>query len=98
MQDIIDRQYVKHGDTLHSRLVMSTSIRTAILERNQRLRNAPDTLNDLSFGRVALSIPELDHYHLLKKYPDLGSNDREIKQRALAKFMASPESEPYKVR
>ena len=97
MQDIIDREYVKHGDMLHSRLVMSTSIRHAILDRNKRLRNERP-INDLSFGRMALSIPELDYWHLTKKYPDLASHDRQIKQAALAKFMASTESAPYKVR
>ena len=98
--DIVDREYrsVPHEGKLYSRLVMSTSIRNAILERNHQLRINPGAQQDLTFGRQILAIPELDHIHLLKKYPDLAAPDREIRQRALAKFMASPESAPYKVR
>lgn len=98
--DIVDREYrsVPHEGKLYSRLTMSTNIRTAILERNQDLQRNPGALNDLSFGRWALSIPELDHYYLVKKYPDLQSHDKTVKAAALAKFMASTESAPYKVR
>jgi len=97
--DIVDREFrsVPHEGKLYSRLTMSTNIRTAILERNQELQRN-DVINDLSFGRQVLSIPELDHYYLVKKYPELQSHDKQIKQRALAKFMASPESAPYRVR
>ena len=98
--DIVDREYrsVPHEDKLYSRLVMSTNIRDAILERNHQLRINPGAQRDLSFARQVLSIPELDHYYLMKKYPDLQSTDAKVKQRALAKFMASSESAPYKVR
>lgn len=98
--DIVDREYksVPHEGKLYSRLVMSTSIRQAILERNKQLRINPGAQRDLTFGRLALSIPELDHHYLIKKYPDLAAPDKEVRQRALAKFMASSESAPYKVR
>ena len=98
--DIVDRQYrsVPHEGKLYSRLTMSTNIRTAILERNHQLRINPGAQRDLSFARCVLSIPELDLYYLVKKYPDLQSNDKELKQKALAKFIASSESAPYKVR
>lgn len=97
--DIIDRQFrsVPHEGKLYSRLVMSTSIRNAILERNKELQRTPGALRDLSHGRWALSIPELDHYYLCKKYPDLISPDHHTRNRALAKFMASSESAPYRV-
>jgi len=100
VQDILSRELVhdQGSDTLHSRLVMSTNIRSAILERNQELRRNPGALQDLSFGRLALSIPELDYWHLRKKYPDMFEGDAETRQRALARFCASPESAPYKVR
>ncbi len=99
MDGITDREFrsVPHEDRLYSRLVMNTNVRQAILERNQRLQNER-VLRDLSFGRMALSIPELDYAHLVRKYPDLASPDGEIKQRAWAKFCASSESAPYKVR
>jgi hypothetical protein len=99
MPDIIEREYVSSPSEgrLYSRLVMSTSIRNAILERNQETQRNPGAINDLSFGRWALSVPELDNIYLVKKYPDLNSPDGPTKQRALAKFMASPESIPYRV-
>ena len=99
-QDIIEREYrsVPHENKLYSRLVMSTDIRTAILERNKALRNNPGTIKDLSFGRLAISFPELDWIHWKKVYPDLGSHDPAIQQAALAKFMATSEAAPYLVR
>jgi len=98
--DIIDREFrsVPHEGKLYSRLVMSTNIRQAILHRNQELKKNPGAVNDLSFGRLALSIPELDHHYLVQKYPDLASPDAGIKNAALAKFMASSESIPYRVK
>lgn len=51
-----------------------------------------------ALGRWALSIPFEDHAQLLRKYPDLGSRDAAIKSRAWLAFMASAESEPYKMR
>ena len=97
---VLDRQFAADHGTgrLHSRLVMSTNIRGAILERNKELRRNPDALKDLSFGRLALSIPELDYWHLRKKYPDMFIGPAVDRQRALARFCASPESAPYKVR
>ena len=97
---MLDREIVQdHGESkLRSRLVMSTSIRAAILERNQELRRNPGALQEPEWARWTLSIPALDWEHLKKKYPDLAQPAGDIKDAALAKFMASPESEPYKVR
>ena len=98
--DIIDLEYrsVPHEGKLYTRPVMSTNIRAAILERNQQLRINPGAQQDLSFGRQVLAIPVLDDYLLKKKYPDLNSPDKQIREIALARFMASSESAPYKVR
>lgn len=53
-------------------------------------------LKDLSFGRVALDIPE-DHYEVLKLiYPDLVCPDADIKTKAWKAFCISEESLPYK--
>jgi len=98
---VLERQYKTEqgGEVIHSRLVMSTNIRSAILERNKRLQSGNhEHARDLNWGRLALSIPELDYWHLRKKYPDMFEGDRETKQRALARFMASPESIPYRVK
>ena len=98
--DIIDREFrsVPHEDKLYSRLVMSTNIRNAILERNKRLAiEKPVQDMEGSFGRMALSIPALDLHHVLKRWPDLASPDGQIKKRAVLAFLKSPESEPYRV-
>jgi len=53
-------------------------------------------LKDLSFGRLALSIPE-DHYEVLTLiYPDLQCPDAQIKTNAWKAFCISEESIPYK--
>ena len=53
-------------------------------------------LKDLSFGRLALSIPA-DHYEVLTLiYPDLQCPDAEIKTKAWKAFCMTPESLPYK--
>jgi len=99
MEDVIDREFrfVPHENKLYSRLVMSTNIRQARLENNQRMRIERPT-RDLEWARWTLSIPQLDWYYLTKKYPDLTSLDKKTRETALAKFMASSESAPYKVR
>ena len=100
MPDIIDREYrsVPHEGKLYSRLVMDTSIRNAILERNAELKKNPGAVNDLSFGRLTMSMPELDWEHWKKVYPDLASQDASIMNAALAKFMRTSEAAPYLVR
>ena len=53
-------------------------------------------VKDLSFGRMALDIPE-DHYEVLKLiYPDLVCPDAEIKKKAWQAFCLTDESLPYK--
>ena len=53
-------------------------------------------IKDLSFGRLALSIPE-DHYEVLTMiYPDLQCPDAQIKTKAWKAFCISDESLPYK--
>lgn len=73
--------------------------RKRVLELNEALRKDSD-LGGVpgDWGYVALNIPPLDHAVLMLRYPDLASPDPEIVHKALMKFMASPESEPYKVR
>jgi hypothetical protein len=45
-----------------------------------------------------LSIPFEDYLALQVKYPELASPDGQIKTRAYKRFMASPESKPYRLR
>ena len=50
----------------------------------------------LDFGAHLLSIPELDYYVLLERFPDLKSPDAEIKRKAWIKFANSPVGEKYR--
>jgi hypothetical protein len=72
--------------------------RELILERNARLRNEPETLKNLDFAGLQLTIPEIDWYILVRKYPDLKSTAQEVRRIAWQKFFASSESDPYRVR
>jgi len=53
---------------------------------------------DLRFGRPELEIPVGMLYFLKQKYPELDSKDSQIKTRAWKRFLASPESLPFRVR
>lgn len=74
---------------------------------NQRRKRGLNYLQDLrrrgglghqEWASVMLSIPELDFYVLTKRYPDLISPDQQIANKAMDKFLRSPESAPYRVR
>ena len=53
-------------------------------------------ITDLSFGRLALQIPE-DHYEVLTMlFPDIQHQDATVKSLAWKDFMASEYSIPYK--
>ena len=69
-----------------------------ILEANQELRKSPDALRPLSFMGWELSIPELNYYALIKKYPDLAAPDKDTSFRAWKKFLKTSEADPYRVR
>jgi hypothetical protein len=69
-----------------------------ILNRNAELRKNPGALRDLSFGRLVLNIPVNDLEMLERKYPELRSPDSTERTAAWARFTASAESAPYKVR
>lgn len=55
-----------------------------------------DAPQKMDFGAVLLSIPELDYYVLLQRFPDLAAPDAEIKLRAWKKFAKDPASLPYR--
>lgn len=56
--------------------------------------------NDLGqgLGYLAFNIPVPDMRVLLVRFPELGSQDHEIKTKAWKRFAQSPLSGPYKVR
>jgi len=56
-----------------------------------------EVVKDLSFARLALTIPE-DHYEVVSlAFPDIQSSDAEIKTAAWAQFMRHDISLPYKI-
>ena len=67
-----------------------------ILEENKGIRNS-GIVKQKADMHWALSLPRIAHANLLKKYPDLASDDGEISTRAWKKFIASSESKPYRV-
>lgn len=52
----------------------------------------------LDFGQVMLSIPELDYYVIINRFPDLASPDAETKTRAWKKFARDDASLPYRLK
>lgn len=58
----------------------------------------PKTLGSKGgFAGMELSIPELDYYVIVQRFPDLRSKDPQIKRNAWLKFMGDPASEPYRI-
>ena len=70
-----------------------------ILDTAAELRKCSEPIPDREgLGRWALSIPFVDWLALRRKYPELASADPQIRSRAYLRFMASPESMPFRVR
>jgi len=70
--------------------------RPRILTLNQAKRRG-ERVNTTAFGRVVLNIPIVDMQAINLRYPDTAAPDAEVRTRAWDKFLASPESEPYRV-
>jgi hypothetical protein len=74
------------------------SERSLILDTVQQYRNeGVIDRNKLEWGRWALSIPHEDFAILCRINPDLNSRDAATRTAAMKKFIASPESLPYRV-
>jgi hypothetical protein len=68
------------------------------LERRRREQGpAKVAAEDGAFGYAALSIPELDYYVLVIRYPELNSKDADEQRKAWQKFCRSDASLPYRV-
>ncbi len=79
-------------------VVMEQPSRPLILDTAAELRKAGGAPDRPGLGRWALSVPFEDWVRLREKYPDLASQDAQIKSRAWLAFIASDESKPFKVR
>lgn len=82
--------------TAHGRLSQPSA--GLILARNQELRKNPEAIRPLQSMGWALSIPEADYYNLRRLNPDLAAPCALTRTVAWKKFIASPESLPYRVR
>jgi len=76
---------------------MTQPERPLILNRNAELRKNPGVINDLSFGRQMLSIPEIDYIALCRKYPVLVNGSNKEIEIFYKKFIKSSESLPFRV-
>jgi len=66
------------------------------LDKQMDMAKDDTIVTDLSFGRLALQIPE-DHYEVLSMlFPDIQNPDATVKTLAWKEFMASEYSTPYK--
>lgn len=71
--------------------------RKVILERNQRLRNTPGAVKDLSFGRFLASIPLEDYYRLQREHPELRSGDAKVRSQKMLALLRDPENRKFLV-
>lgn len=93
--DGLKRWYRYEPHTGHLAGFVKDTQRNRLLEQNRQLRR--EGLKDLSFGRWALSIPPIDYKKLVKANPALNAPDAVERTLAWKRFMASPESIPYRV-
>lgn len=71
--------------------------RADLLKHAEFLRQT-NGARDLSFGRLALVIPEDDHAALVRIRPALASKDAKERTQAWLEFMKDPASIPYRAR
>jgi len=79
-----------HEEKLYRRLTQPN--KNLIYERNKRLRNEL-AVKDFSFGRYVGEIPLEDLEKASRADPDLKSPDGKIRQKALMRFLKSPEGQ-----
>jgi hypothetical protein len=78
-------------------LVTHQTNEALILDTCAEMRKCEPMADRPGLGRWALSIPFVKWLEIRRKYPDLASDDAQVKSRAYARFMASAESMPYRV-
>ena len=68
-----------------------------ILQLNQQVRNDKDAVRKMDWAKPYLNIPTRALLALWKKYPDLKCPDSEIRTKAWLKFLATSESDPFRL-
>lgn len=92
MDHVFDDGYYKsrivsHAPTGEVGHIFEQKDRDVILERNANLRNNPEALKDLSFGRQIASIPFEDWMTFLEKNPNYRQMDKKQRQECIMKFL-----------
>jgi hypothetical protein len=94
-EDPVKVEMVENGDQVVSNWLQPgrrTLLSNVAEVRDNRLAK------EMEWGRAELEIPVMDLHFLKKANPDLDSKDATIKTAAWKKFLASPESLPYRTR
>ena len=81
--------YQPHEDKIYRELTQPTE--KIILNRNAELRKNPGALKDLSFGRMAASIPFNVYEKAIRDGYQLNCPDKTIRQRDMHRFLQTVE-------
>ena len=82
-------KYQPHEDKLYRLLTQPSE--DLILRRAAELRKNPDAMRDLSFGRLAATIPFNVFEKALRDGFQLNSPDKDIRQKDMFRFLNTPE-------
>lgn len=78
-----------------SKVVQPT--RNLILDNNAELRKNPGAVKTLSFMKLAATVPLEDWWNALRRDPELNAPDKEIREKAMQRFLSDPGSAIYRV-
>ena len=93
---VLRKRVYTEGNMLVSAITQPSE--DAILRDNAELRKNPGALRKLEAMEWALQIPTLNYHALVKANPLLTHTDAHIRTAAWKAFIASPASEPFRVR
>lgn len=89
--------HVEHGDGDEFRIARLAHQDCAeILDHNREIM-AAGGYRSTGHGMTELCIPELELIKLKRRYPDLASQDKDIRVKAWKRFIGSTEAKPWRV-
>jgi len=88
---VIKSEIIADGSTLYHRRTQPTE--DLILARNERLRNDPGALRDLSFGRQVASIPFNMWEKAIRDGYDIACPDSDIAGKEMMRYLRSEEGQ-----